>query len=119
MPAIASITATPVGLKTAYPCLYCLSDKEILAIIVHAMRVSATTVETFTQLMKNSACFAAQMGKKDMLVAVAAMVANELVNGQTVQQLRTAVPCAPCATEKQLQGAFVYLMAKYYQGSAV
>lgn len=114
---MSAITATPVALKDAYPCLYCLSDKEIYGIILHLLRISATTVETGPQLITNSACFVRQMGKKDMLVALTAMLIAQFSPGSTPSQLKTASKCTACEPDKAIQGKIMYLLAKYYQGA--
>ena len=113
-----AITATPSALKKAYPCLYALSSKEILAIMVHCLRVGASTVETGAQLNANAACFEGQLVKKDFLVAMAAIFINALITpAESVSQLAKDTRCSRNASEHKLQAQFVYLVSKYYQAS--
>lgn len=114
---MAAITATPVSLIKAYSCLECLSEHELYGLIVHILRTSASTVETGPQLIANSACFVRQMSKKDMLVAITAMLIAQFSPTSTPSQLRTAARCIGCEPDKALQGKILYLLANYYQGA--
>jgi hypothetical protein len=110
------LTATPSALKNAKACLNCVSEKRLKAIIVYSMRTYSGL--TLAQLVANSACYMC-LSKKDMLVALTAMIANQLVPGMTGRDLDALVPCKICDSDKQLEAMMLYLFANYFQQTAV
>jgi hypothetical protein len=111
-----TLTANPAALKSAYSGLYALSEKEIKAIIVTAMRDAAGL--TTSALNENAACFAC-MAKKDMLIAITAMILNQQNSSKSVTQWRADAKCLSCAPDKTLEAAFVYLFAANFQATAL
>lgn len=111
-----ALTATPSALKNQMACLNCVSEKRLKAIIVYTMRTSAGL--TLPQLVANSSCFMC-MSKKDMLVALTAMIVNQLTPGMTGRDLAALVPCKICDSEKQLDSMMLFLFANYFQTTAV
>lgn len=110
------LTATPSALKNAKSCLNCVSEKRLKAIMVYVMRNSAGL--SLSDLTANSACYMC-MSKKDMLVALTAMIANQLLPGVTGRDLAALVPCKICDSDKQLEAMMLYLFANYFQTTAV
>ena len=111
-----ALTATPSGLKNARPCLNCVSEKRLKAIIVYVMRNSVGL--SLPDLTAKSACFMC-MSRKDMLEALTAMIANQLLPGVTGRNLAALVPCKICDSDKQLEAMMLYLFATYFQSTAV
>jgi hypothetical protein len=113
---MAALTATPAALKAAYPALYALSEKEIKAIIVNAMNMTAGL--DLPIMLANSASYKT-LAKKDMLVAMAAMIINQQLPTRTIAQWRDSSRCLACAPDKTIEAAFVYLFANYFQAKAL
>ena len=111
-----TLTANPSALKSAYSGLNAQSEKEIKAIIVTAMKEAAGL--TTATLNQNAACFAC-MAKKDMLVALAAMILNQQNSAKSVTQWRASAKCLSCAPDKTIEAAFVYLFAANFQATAL
>lgn len=111
-----ALTATPSALKNAKPCLNCLSEKRLKAIMVYAMRTSAGL--TLAQVNTRSACYRG-LSRKDKLVALTAMIANQLVPSLTANQLATVVPCKTCGSDSQLEADLLFLFANYFQSTAL
>lgn len=111
-----ALTASPSALKNAKTCLNCLSQKELKAVIVYAMRTSAGL--TLPQVVDGANCYMC-LSKKDMLVALAAMITNQLTPTLTGRELGSLVPCKTCASEKQLDSMLLFLFANYFQTTAV
>lgn len=111
-----ALTASPSALKNAKPCLNCLSEKQLKAIMVYAMRTSAGL--SLAQTNINSAGYR-DLSRKDMLVALTAMITNQLVPTLSVNDLTAATPCKTCGSDKQIEAALVYLFANYFQSTAV
>ena len=97
----------------ANPCLSCLSEKELKAIISYAMRTSAGL--TLPQLNIASAGYRS-LSKKQMLVALTEMITNRLVPGVSVSDLRKAVRCSSCGSDKAVESALLFLFQTYFQG---
>lgn len=120
MPALTC--APPSVTLNTYPCLQCLSEKDLLAILVYSMAQSTsgdTAPEVdysnnLKQLLVDSSCWAG-LAKKQMLIALVTMNANLFVAGKTVAQLRDSIKCIQCASQKQLMGAFMLLMCAEFQ----
>lgn len=108
--------AGATALISAQPCLACLSEKELKAIISYAMMTSAGL--TLAQVNVASAGYRSLSGKQ-MLVALTTLITNQLVPGVSVTDLRAAVRCAACGSEKQIESALLYLFATYFQTTAV
>ena|ERR1039457_1183664 len=111
-----ALTCSPSALKNANPCLNCLSEKELKAIIVYALRTSSGL--TMEQTNINAAGYKS-LSRKDMLVAFTAMITNQLVPGVSVSDLRKDVRCNGCGSDKAIEAALTYLFCAYFQATAV
>src|ERR1035437_2773956 len=109
--AISKLLNSPTG-----ACLMCLSEKELKAIIVHAMRTKAGL--TMAQTNINAACYHC-LSKKQMLVALTGMITTQLVPGVSVTALRAAVKCNACGSDKAIEAQMLYLFANYFTTTAV
>ena len=107
-----AITCSPSVLKNAVPCLNCFSQKELKAIIVYAFGTTAGL--TRRQIEINAKTYR-DMSKKDMLVALTEMIANQLVPTLSAGQLRAAIRCNGCASDKALEAEMLYLFCAYFQ----
>ena len=104
------------GLLNAKPCLMCLSEKELKAIIVHAMRTVAGL--TLAQTNLNASCYGC-LSKKQMLAILTELITNQLVPGVSVHDLLKEVRCSACGSEKQIEAAMLYLFSNYFQAIPV
>jgi hypothetical protein len=109
--AISKLLNSPTG-----ACLMCLSEKELKAIMVYAMRTYAKM--TLAQLLVNSACYRC-LSKKQMLVALTGMITKQLVPGMSASDLRKAVRCSACGSDKHVEADLLYLFQTYFQTTAV
>ena len=121
--AVCSLTATgsaaaaaASGLLTAQPCFTCLSEKELKAIIVYAMRTSAKM--TLATLLVNSACYRC-LSKKQMLAALTVMITHQFVPNMSASDLRKAVRCSACGSEKHVEADLLYLFQNFFQSTAI
>ena len=107
----------PSELLKASPCLICLSEHDLLAIIVVALaQASQTYADDTALLLKDSVCYTC-LSKKQMLVGFTAMVANQGLNGLTQSEIMEKIKCLQCASPQQLRAAFLYLIAAEFQTS--
>jgi hypothetical protein len=113
---VVSGSSVPGELIAANPCLDCLSEHELKAIIAYALRFS--TGLTLAQVVARSACYRC-LSRKQMLVAFTAMITNQLVPGMTASQLRAAVKCTVCGSDKHLEADILYLFTNFYQTTAI
>jgi hypothetical protein len=111
---MAQINPQPASLKNG--ALLSLSEKELKAIIGMALRKS--TGLTLDQVNAAAAPLRT-FSQKEMLVALTLMIANQLLPGMTVPQLRAAVRCSVCESDKRLEVAILWLFANYYQTTAI
>jgi hypothetical protein len=121
MPTALNCSTTPAtvgSVKQKFPCFYAMSDRELKAIILHAMGTGAGL--TLAQIMSQSACYATQLAsRKDKLVYMAAMIANQLESGKTASQLNAQLKCTCNVPESTIEAAIVWLFCNYYQQTAV
>ena len=109
--AISKLLNSPSG-----ACLMCLSEKELKAIIAYAMRTSAGL--TLPQLLVASA-YDKSLSKKQMLAILTGLITAQLVPGVSVTDLRKAVRCNACGSEKAIEAQMLYLFANYFTTTAV
>lgn len=111
-----TLTASPSSLISTKACLNCLSEKELKAIMVYAMRTSAGL--TMAQVKNGSACYRT-LSDKQKLVALTAMIVNQLVPTLSVNNLSNATGCKQCGAESAVDADLLYLFATYFQATAV
>ena len=109
--ALGNLLHTPTG-----ACLMCLSERELKAIIVHAMRIKSGL--TSPQVLVASAYYRS-LSKKQMLVSLTGMITNQLVPGVSVTDLRAAVRCNACGSDKALEAEMLFLFSNYFQTTAI
>ena len=107
-----AVTCTPADLLDTYPCLACLSESQLKAILVIALADNAG--ETVAEVLENSACYSC-LSKKQMLQAVVAILGDTyLTRDTTVEQLRARIKCLLCAPPDKVDAALVYLLCDYF-----
>ena len=111
-----TLTASPSSLIATKACLNCLSEKELKTLIVYAMRTSAGL--TGPQVKAAAACYR-NLSKKQMLVALTAMIVNQLVPTLAVNDLTNAAKCKACDNDTAVHADILYLFANYFQAAAV
>jgi lactam utilization protein B len=111
-----TLTASPSSLISTKACLNCLSEKELKAIMVYAMRTSAGL--TMAQVKNGAACYQI-LSKKQMLVALTAMIVNQLVPTLSVNDLSNATGCKNCGADSWNDAHLLFLFANYFQATAV
>lgn len=105
----------PAELLKAKPCLSCLSEHELMAVLVLALaQKNDTYANNLPKLMTDSVCYTC-MSKKQLLEAFTAMVVNQALNGKTTSQLVALTKCIRCAKPQQLRAALVYLIGASFQ----
>lgn len=111
-----ALTASPSSLISTKACLNCLSEKELKYIIVYAMRTSAGL--TMRQVKEGAVCYQ-KLSKKQMLVALTAMIVNQLAPTLSVNQLSNSSGCKACDSDKAAEADLLFLFATYFQSTAV
>lgn len=107
VPAVA-FDCTPSSLLASSPCLKCLSEHEMLAVIVGLMGLAAGKANA--TIMSDSACFTC-MSRKEMLQALVTKLGNDLLSDRyTVQEVIDQYHCLVCATDQQLLAAIMQLL---------
>jgi hypothetical protein len=108
-----AFVCTPSSLLASNPCMACLSEKQLLAALVGIMAQSLE--ESLPDVLKNSACFMC-MSKKQMLQALVSIVGNSaLGDSESPQSVIDTYHCLVCASEKQLQAAFLWLLCHGFE----
>lgn len=99
---------TPSSLLASTPCLKCLSEHELLAVLVGILAIQAG--KDIPTVMDESACFRC-MSKKEMLQALVSIFGNSLLGEEhSAQDVVDDYHCLVCATDKQLQAALLKLL---------
>lgn len=102
---------TPSSLLDSTPCLKCLSEKELLAVLVGIFAASAD--KTVAQVMEDSACFTC-LSKKEMLQALVTIMGNAMLGeGTTPSDIIANYHCLVCAPEQQLLAAALQLLCNF------
>lgn len=102
-----TITCTPSELLNTYPCLACLSETELKAVIVVAL--AANNSKTVAETLSESACFKC-LSDKQKLQAATAVIANEYLSSYTVPEIRELIKCLLCGPADALDAALTYLL---------
>lgn len=113
---ITQTDCTPSALTGVIPCLSCLSEKELLTVLVFILAsADSYSLPTDTnQLLADSACFTC-LSDKQLFQALITAVANEFLRESlTVEEGAAAVKCLQCANPKQLKAALVYLLCQLF-----
>lgn len=112
LPAPKAFDCTPKSLMASYPCLACLSEKEMLAVIVGILAIGVD--KTVSQAMTNGACFSC-LSKKQMLQALVTMLGNDILGASvSAQDVVNQMHCLVCANEKELLAAILKLYCDDY-----
>lgn len=99
---------TPSSLLASTPCLKCLSEHEMLAVLVGILAIQAG--KDIPTVMEESACFRC-MSKKEMLQAIVTIAGNELLGEvHTPSEVVEQYHCLVCASDKELQAALLKLL---------
>lgn len=107
-----AVTCTPSSLIGTNPCLNCLSEKELWAIIMYAF--ATANDQTVAEAFSNSACYNCLGDQKHFLVSLVTIFADEFLTGVSVPDIIEAVKCTECAPEKQIKSALLYEICTYF-----
>lgn len=103
-----SFVCTPSSLLASTPCLKCLSEHEMLAVIVGILAIGVG--KTNAEAMSDSACFTC-MSRKQMLQAIVTILGNQLLGDEhTPQEVVDTYHCLVCATDTQLLAAILQML---------
>lgn len=112
---------TPNTLMNIYPCMECLTEKELLAVIVYILTVKGNydLSEDLDQLMIDSACQAC-LTDKQMLQVITAMLAYWAgLQNSSMSDIRADVKCLLCAEPRKVKGLLVYLICQLFPAAAL
>ena len=107
---------TPNTLLNIYPCMECLTEKELFAVIVYILAYKAgyDLSEDLNDLMSDSACQSC-MTDKQMMEAVASMLAYWAgLQSTSMSEIRADVKCLLCAEPRKVKGLLVYLICQLF-----
>lgn len=96
-----------------YPCLSCLSESELFAVLILGLAPMAgyTLPGDQADMIKDSACFTC-LSDKQMLQGVASIPAFLSFEGKTTQQIRDEIKCLVCTDQKRMKAMLVMLLCK-------
>lgn len=107
-PAPLAFECTPDSLLKSTPCVACLSEHELLAVIVGILSLAAS--KTVAEAMSDSACFTC-LSDKQLLQALVVKIGNDALGEEhTVSEVVDQFHCLVCATPKQLKAAIIQLL---------
>lgn len=99
---------TPKSLLDSTPCLKCLSEHELLAVLVGILAIQAG--KDVPTVMDESACFRC-MSKKETLQAMVTIAGNGLLGeGRSAADVVESYHCLVCANDVQLRAALLKLL---------
>lgn len=107
---MATLTCTPSELLDTYPCLACLSESELKAVI--ALSLADTLGLTVAEMLEDTACFNC-LSKKQLLQVIATRIGSEFLGRYTVAEIRDQIKCLLCAPTGKVDAAFGYLVCAY------
>lgn len=103
-----AFVCTPSSLIESVPCLKCLSEKQLLAVLTGILALALG--KTVAEAVDESKCFTC-MSKKQMLEGFIIIMGNALLGERaTSAQVLELTDCLNCASEKQLMAASLYLL---------
>jgi hypothetical protein len=108
-------TCSPEALIADTPCFQCLSQSELLMVIVLALMEANnfTVADDLQTLLETTAC-ANCSPDGQRLQAIAAVLANTFLTRDTIEQIKTDGACLPCMQPGQLKSLIVYLFCLYF-----
>lgn len=109
-----TMTCTPASLIDTNPCLNCISEKELMAVLMYAF--AHANDHTVAEALQNGACLTC-LSKKQRLAAWVTIIANELLSDMTVPEIIEAIKCLECASDTQLQASLLAEACAYYNPS--
>lgn len=107
---------TPDKIIDITPCFQCLTQTELLAVIVLCLAEldGYDLSKDLNTLMEDAACMKC-LTDKQMLEGVTAVLANTAIrDGRTMDQIKEDIKCLLCTDPKTLKATIVYLWCKYW-----
>lgn len=90
------------------PCLACVSEHEMLAIMVGILALAMN--KTVAEAMADGACFAC-MSRKQMMQALVVLMGNNLLGERnTAEEVIEMTHCLNCAPDHQLLAAILQML---------
>lgn len=111
---------TIADLADLYPCLACLSETELTAVLTQSLAVATgydLSGSDLTTLLEDSACIAC-MSKSQMLRALVGLVGGFADRSMTVDEIRDDVKCLVCVDPGRVRALLLYLVCVYIQNQA-
>lgn len=102
---------TPKTLIGTNPCLDCLSEKELKAILLYIF--AYLNSHTITEALTDSACFRC-LSKKQRLHSLVAILADKFLEEVDVPTIITSIKCLECSSDDQIEAALLRELAVYY-----
>lgn len=107
----ARATWTPRTLVGDTPCLQCLSEKELLAILLYIF--AYLNSHTITEALEGSPCFMC-LSKKQQLHGLVDVLSEKFLSEVSVPTIIQEIKCLECAPEPQIIAALLREIAVYY-----
>ncbi len=112
IPAPAAFDCTPSSMLASTPCLKCLSEKEMLAVIAALMAMAAS--KSIPEVISDGACFTC-LSRKEMLQALVTKLGNDLLGERfSAQDVVEEMHCLVCATENQLLASILQMLCSEF-----
>ena len=115
------MTCSPSELLAQTPCLRCLSQKELWAILLYLSiynfneecRWQVEEKMTVAKALKEGACWNCTT-KTQRLQALVSLLANSFGEEITPAFVRNQIKCLECASETQIQAAVMYMFCQWW-----
>lgn len=102
---------TPEYVLNLSPCLDCLSESELMALLLYLWAWLNYDEADLPGLLNEAKCWDCMSDKQKLQAAIATMANAFHLNATTVAD---AVKCMPCAKPGQVKAAIVYSICKYF-----
>ena len=92
-------------LMALYPCFSCLSDTELMAVLIYVLsELNGKDIATdLPEMMDDSACYNCLVEKQMFQGMLAALAVKVLPDGVTVNQLRNITKCLNCVDPNRMR----------------
>jgi hypothetical protein len=112
---------TPEGLiRDSYPCFECLSESELLAVLLLSINELLGTYdlpEELSDLFADSACFTCLSDKQKLQAVVSGMAAKAYERtDKTMEEIRDEAKCMLCASPGAIKAALVLMLCNLTNG---
>lgn len=101
----------PSAALKQYPCLQCLSEKELKAVLVLALAEAVS--DTVPEILEASKCLTC-LSPKQRLQSLVSILGGVYLSGSTVTEIREDIKCLICGSDTMIDSALLYEICKLF-----